>query len=285
MDKSFYKLTTEQELELDTAYFKERANNPKLDRAAFREEFVSKLAASLATPLTAKINLLKENVRPARLDALYRALDNYAKKFPDVTTPNIVLCGATGTGKTHAATLLCDVIRARGFWVEFTTAFNLVRVFQSYVQTFGRDDARLNDLIDCDFLVIDDLGTEPMMKNITLEHIYNVINERQVHGRALLVTTNFSPAHILERYDQRIASRLFDTNSSIVIELKGDDLRVKGVEKPPTSESPTPATHVSNQKSTTPVAPAKATPKVSQSGPKRPSAQPQAKPKAKNNTR
>jgi DNA replication protein DnaC len=76
------------------------------------------------------------------------------------------------------------------------------------ISCFGRDDEQINDYLDCDVLIIDDLGTEPTIKNVTQEHIYNILNERLVNKRAFIITTNLDPNAIMERYDQRIARRI-----------------------------------------------------------------------------
>jgi DNA replication protein DnaC len=62
------------------------------------------------------------------------------------------------------------------------------------------------------------------IKNVTQEHIYNILNERLLHGRPFIITTNLSPAAIMEKYDQRIASRLL---SATLIEFRGEDLRIQ----------------------------------------------------------
>ena len=69
-------------------------------------------------------------------------------------------------------------------------------------------NALIHDVITADLLLIDDLGTEPMLKNVTVEYLLLVIEERQTKGRATLVTTNLDTDGILLRYGERIYSRL-----------------------------------------------------------------------------
>ncbi|MDR0443509.1 MAG: ATP-binding protein [Treponema sp.] len=137
----------------------------------------------------------------------------------------MVLSGATGTGKTFITNIMKQSLRDKKIWVKDTTAFNMVKVFQEYVNNFGRDDEPISVFLDCDVLIIDDLGSEPLIKNVTQEHIYNIINERLVTGRAFIITTNLDPAALIERYDQRIASRILAKENSMLIEFKNTDLR------------------------------------------------------------
>ena len=157
---------------------------------------------------------------------IYKILGTYCETFPPLKQPNIVLCGATGTGKTYAVQITANCLLSRGVSVFYTTAFNLVQRFKTFVQNFN-DQTETDVLFDADLLIIDDLGTEPQIKNISQEYIYNVINERLTQSKPFIITTNLSPATIFERYDQRIASRILGREKSVVIEMKSPDLRFK----------------------------------------------------------
>ena len=39
-------------------------------------------------------------------------------------------------------------------------------------------------------LLIDDLGTEPLMENITVTQLFNLLNERQNRGKHTVISTN-----------------------------------------------------------------------------------------------
>jgi DNA replication protein DnaC len=187
---------------------------------------------------------------------IYTALNAYCNKFPAVEIPNIVFSGATGTGKTFAAQIMANILLDRNVRVHYTTAFAMVNAFQKFVQSFGTATEAIDTFLECGLLIIDDLGAEPVIKNITQEHIYNImknlalkgdvssldrkliilpgyiprlpINERSLHNRAFIVTTNLSPADLMNRYDQRIATRILSQGtSSALIKFPGDNLRMK----------------------------------------------------------
>jgi DNA replication protein DnaC len=138
-----------------------------------------------------------------------------------------VFSGATGTGKTCASKVMANFLFDRKVNVHYTTAFAMVNAFQKYVQSFGGDTDAIDKFIDCELLIIDDLGCAPTIKNITQEHIYNIINERLVHNRAFIVTTNLAPSDLMDRYDQRIAGRVLSKQTSTVIEFTGTNLRIQ----------------------------------------------------------
>ena len=230
-------LAAQNTAQSDTAFYKAYAKDRTLTRAKFDMAHKDKKTLSVGQLYTKKLieqcdfkssapRSFDANAPSAEQKKIYSALATYCKKFPDVKTPNIVLSGATGTGKTYISHILANNLLDSGFWVEYTTAFGMVNAFQKYIASFGADDAKLDAFLECNMLVIDDLGAEPVIKNITSEHIYNIINERLVHGRAFVITTNLSPEAIFDRYDQRIASRILSKETSTIIEVKGKDLRL-----------------------------------------------------------
>ena len=74
-------------------------------------------------------------------------------------------------------------------------------------------------------LLLDDLGTEPVYQNITLEYLYQLIDTRQRAGLATFYSTNFTEEELRTHYNERIASRLLDVRSVDVIPFEGVDVR------------------------------------------------------------
>ena len=108
--------------------------------------------------------------------------------------------------------------------VCFKTAFELNELARLYHIGKSFD---FSDCLTADILMIDDLGTEPILKNVTKEYLYNIINTRQMNNLPTFISTNLSPDNLLERYDERIYSRLANKNLSINIQLTSGDKRLK----------------------------------------------------------
>lgn len=160
------------------------------------------------------------------MNAAYSAMKIFCKKFPKTKNTNILLIGNVGTGKTYLASAVANELETHGFSVAFMTAFGFNDACRRYHISFdvSRSDA-LDALIAADLLVIDDLGTESILRNVTLEYLYTVISERMNAGRHTLITTNLSPAALADRYGERIVSRLFDGRVCLSVALTGKDLR------------------------------------------------------------
>ena len=141
---------------------------------------------------------------------------------------NILICGHTGTGKTFLTECIADRLMQKNRLVLFTTAFNLNNaMFNYHISLDANRDEIIKPYMDSEVLIIDDLGTEPLKKNVTQEYLYLILNERMLSHKSTIITTNLMPKDIMETYGERLASRLFNKKTSIMINLEGDDLRLK----------------------------------------------------------
>ena len=155
-------------------------------------------------------------------------LVEWAEKFPNVKKKNILIYGSTGVGKTYITQCLANEMLKQKCSVCFVSAFDMNNMFLKYHTTFDiTKSSYIEPLIQSDILFIDDLGTEQIMKNVTLNYLYNVLSERERFGRATIITTNFDMDNIRARYDERIHSRLSNKRICFGVKIDGDDLRFK----------------------------------------------------------
>ncbi|MBQ7798359.1 MAG: ATP-binding protein [Clostridia bacterium] len=158
------------------------------------------------------------------LTKIYDMAKTWCEKFPNSHILNITMSGGTGTGKTFLLECMASELINRGFNVMFTTSFALNDECRKYHFSLP---SKVNEFMDCDVLIIDDLGTEPLLKNITLEYLYNIINIRQKRYKPTLISTNLMPDDILNRYDERIHSRLSHKMMTLNIQFGNNDMRKK----------------------------------------------------------
>ena len=148
-------------------------------------------------------------------------LESFADSFPDNPARDVLLVGAAGLGKTYLANCVAQRVLERGYTAVKLTAYNLV---DGYLVSLRSRTAPPN-MTDTDLLVIDDLGAEPMIPNITVEYLFSIINERQTAKRGTVIATNLSPNDIMDRYGERLFSRITSGSLCNVIQLEGDDIR------------------------------------------------------------
>ncbi|MBO5955153.1 MAG: ATP-binding protein [Clostridia bacterium] len=154
-----------------------------------------------------------------------KLLKDWCALYPKVNKININILGGAGRGKTFMLECVASDLIKNGNVVCFKTAFELNELARLY--HMGKS-YEFSDCINADILIIDDLGTEPVLKNVTKEYFYNLINVRQIKKRPTFISSNLSQEDILARYDERIYSRLANKNLAINISLTSSDKRING---------------------------------------------------------
>jgi len=148
--------------------------------------------------------------------------EEWANRWPDVQFRDLLLTGKSGLGKTFLLHAIANRLIERDINVLLISAYRFLQIArQSY---FGEDNG-LEELERVPVLMLDDVGSEPLMQNVTVEQLFNLINERQNHGLNTLISTNLNLAEFRTRYTERIASRMMDPKYCLVIPLEGRDVR------------------------------------------------------------
>lgn len=159
-----------------------------------------------------------------QMELARRLCEDYADRFPETRKRNLLLTGAGGLGKTFLLNCIYARVCDRGLSAVRVTAFKLFEAMRQ--QHLGDGDERaLSSLAEAPLLLIDDLGTEPMMRNITVEYLFMLLNERAANRLHTVIATNLTPVQLMERYGERVSSRLLDRGACASIQLKGKDLR------------------------------------------------------------
>jgi len=150
--------------------------------------------------------------------------EEYADAFRTDEGKGLLLCGKSGLGKTFLMNCVAQRVLERGFSVVVVSAYKLIEAMRRY--QFGEDGIeQVQDILSCDLLCIDDLGSEPMLRGVTVSSLYHVINERRNANRSVVITTNLDSDLLYEKYDDRIGARLTDPSRMKVIPFVGVDVR------------------------------------------------------------
>ncbi len=148
--------------------------------------------------------------------------EEWVENWPKQALRDVLISGKAGLGKTYLLHAMAARLLEKGAQVLLISAYSFLETARAGY--FGKE-GELEELLDAEVLMIDDLGSEPMMKNITIELLFNLINERQRKGLSTIISTNLTLPEIRERYTERIASRLSDRKSCGLVMLYGRDLR------------------------------------------------------------
>ncbi len=121
----------------------------------------------------------------------------YALHFSE-KSGNLLFSGDTGLGKTFLSACIARTAADRGYRVVY-------------------------ELMECDLLILDDLGTE-MPGQFTTAALYSLLNDRILEGKPMIISTNLTVEDMSRRYSPQIASRLRGNFQRVA--FVGEDIRV-----------------------------------------------------------
>lgn len=152
---------------------------------------------------------------------------NICRKYAQNFGPgsgSLLFSGATGLGKTFLSACIARQVADRGFSVVYETAIRLFSDFEA--EKFGASQeenrGRSRKYLECDLLIIDDLGTE-MTTQFTTSVLYHLLNTRMMENRSTIISTNLADTEIENRYSPQIASRIIGTFR--LVQFAGEDIR------------------------------------------------------------
>lgn len=138
---------------------------------------------------------------------------------------NLLFFGAVGTGKSFLSGCIAKEILDRGFSVVYFSASALFNLLSKYSFETGSKEMlykTYEELYNCDLVIVDDLGTE-LSNSFTNSQFFAFLNERQLAGKSVIISTNLSLEELKTRYSERIFSRL--TGNFTFRKLSGPDIR------------------------------------------------------------
>ena len=160
------------------------------------------------------------------------ACRKFADNFPAVSA-NLLFQGGTGLGKTFLSACIARVVAGKGYSVCYDSAAAALGAFE--LQKFSRYPeeseaaaARVRRMLDCDLMILDDLGTE-MVSSVSISALYTLLNTRLVNGNKMIISTNGSDEELLKKYTPQIYSRI--KGEFLRLPFVGRDIRLirKGV--------------------------------------------------------
>lgn len=150
----------------------------------------------------------------------------YVDAYPNDPRHNLLFAGAAGLGKTYLLNCVGNALAQKGVPVLKVTSYQLTDRMRAAV--FEHDWSGFAAVLETPVLLLDDLGAEPLINNVTIEQLFTLLNERELNGLHTVISTNLHADELTRRYTERISSRLFDRRCTAILPFFGADVRLKG---------------------------------------------------------
>ncbi len=158
-----------------------------------------------------------------RMVKILKHCSDYAYNFSP-SSKGLLMMGSTGLGKTHLSLAIANEVINRGYSVVYVSAPDILAKLERehFAYGYSNEEQTMKSLIDCDLLILDDLGTE-FVTQFTSTTIYNIFNSRINSGKPIIINTNLSVDELGKIYTRRFTSRL--NSSCEQLEFIGRDIR------------------------------------------------------------
>lgn len=150
---------------------------------------------------------------------------NFTKNF-NSDYQNLVFYGNVGTGKTFLSCCVAKELMENGFSVTYCSADKLFKnlVDLRFGDTKDEYFSFIEDISQCDLLIIDDLGTEAITERVKAD-LFSCLNNRDLLKKSTLISTNLTLDELNRRYSERIFSRV--SSHFTFCKFEGRDIRMQ----------------------------------------------------------
>ncbi|MBQ8503109.1 MAG: ATP-binding protein [Clostridia bacterium] len=141
------------------------------------------------------------------MQSVFELCRSYADNFT-LKNKSIFMTGLTGLGKTHLSLAIAGRVIDKGYNVHYESAQNLMdKLEKEHFSRSTSDSSFKDEILECDLLIIDDLGCE-FQTQFTKAEIYNIINTRHLRSLPTIINSNLSVKELEDVYHPRVASRI-----------------------------------------------------------------------------
>jgi DNA replication protein DnaC len=159
------------------------------------------------------------------MDAIIKKCHQFVDKFTGENGGNILFTGSAGCGKTFLSNCIAKALIDKQYSVVYVTAIKMFDLLAQ--QQFGRKQEEENIdvdqyLLECDLLIIDDLGTEINNAFVSSKFL-EIMNERLIRDKSMIISTNLPLSEIRNRYTDRVYSRI--VGYFMLFDFYGPDIR------------------------------------------------------------
>lgn len=144
----------------------------------------------------------------------------YADEFQN-DSESLLFFGKTGLGKTHLSLAIANEVIKKGYNVVYGPISKIIGTIERE-HFSGNDRTTLTNVLDCDLLIFDDLGTE-FTTSFVSSTIFDIVNSRILKNKPTIINTNLEFDELKQKYSDRVVSRI--AGSYRMLQFFGEDIR------------------------------------------------------------
>lgn len=162
-----------------------------------QEKRISKIYERAAIPKRFKMKTFENFRTDAPADKRNHAeCFEYARGFREYSELGrcLILVGVPGTGKTHLACAVANVVMNQGYTALFTTVSEMIkRIRSTWSKDSGETEEKvINGLVSVDLLIIDEVGIQYGTEAEKIQ-LFEVINRRYEDVKPTIIISNLPP--------------------------------------------------------------------------------------------
>lgn len=158
------------------------------------------------------------------MENIYRTCQAFVQNF-DKKFENLLFYGNAGLGKTFLSHCIAKELLGTAHTILYLTSYELFEILgKSIHEEDTMQPTSSEHILNCDLLIIDDLGTE-LMTSFTMSRLSVCINERFLNHRSTIISTNLGISELSTLYGERNWSRILSSYS--LLRFFGEDIRLK----------------------------------------------------------
>lgn len=160
-----------------------------------------------------------------KLDRCYDYAKNFNQKLKNGTS--MILCGKTGTGKTHLACSIANEIINQGHSAVF---MNVIKMMRQVKETWSKGSGKaeqdaINWFLTPDLLILDEVGVQ-FGSDAEKMILFEVLNERYQNMKPTILISNLLPINLQEFVGERVMDRMKE-NGGRILQFEGKSNREK----------------------------------------------------------
>lgn len=158
----------------------------------------------------------------------YSKAKSYSKKFEQLRVArqnSIIFCGQVGSGKTHLAMSISNILLDNGIGVIYMPYRSSITNLKQSITDEENYQREINIYKNAQVLMIDDLFKGRITES-DINIVYEVLDYRYFKNLPVIITSEKSIDELIE-IDEAIGSRLYEMSKAYIVTMLGENLNYR----------------------------------------------------------